>query len=257
MNARVPAQVLETEEIMPGTFVTWYAAEGVAQGARPGQFVMLQARAGLDPFLPRAFSYYRFRTREGERQFALLYAVVGEATGIMARQQPGDTVWVSGSLGRGFQVRRGASNLLLVGGGVGIAPLVALADEAVAAETSVVLCFGARTAAGVYPARLLPAEVEYAVATEDGSSGRHGLVTDHFADYLGWAEQTLACGPVPMFRSMAGIVRRDAMPRAVQILMETEMACGTGICYGCAVFTRKGVRLCCTDGPRFNLLDVF
>ena len=60
-----------------------------------------------------------------------------------------------------------------------------------------------------------------------------------------------------MFRSMAEVVRRDGMRRAVQILMETEMACGLGICYGCAVFSKKGVRLCCKDGPRFDLLDVY
>ena len=60
-----------------------------------------------------------------------------------------------------------------------------------------------------------------------------------------------------MFRAMSPIVRRDGMNRQVQILMETEMACGTGLCYGCAVFTKRGVKLCCTDGPRFELLDVY
>ena len=104
---------------------------------------------------------------------------------------------------------------------------------------------------------MLPSEVEYAVATEDGSMGQPGLVTELFAEYLSWADQSLACGPTPMFRSMAEVVRRDNMRHQVQVLMETEMACGVGICSGCAVFTRKGIRLCCKDGPRFELLDVF
>ena len=104
---------------------------------------------------------------------------------------------------------------------------------------------------------MLPAEVDSAVATEDGSLGRRGLVTDLFGEYLPWADQSLACGPTPMFRSMASVVREDGMRRSVQVLMETEMACGTGICYGCAVFTKKGVRLCCKDGPRFELLEAF
>ncbi|PZC44650.1 MAG: dihydroorotate dehydrogenase electron transfer subunit [Chloroflexi bacterium] len=254
---QMDAEVLETEEITPGTFVTWYAGEELCRAAQPGQFVMVLPREGMDPFLPRAFSFYRFRDRGGERQFALLYAVVGEATALMASQRAGESARMTGPLGHGFEVRSSARNLLLVGGGVGIAPLVALADEQVGKERTLVLCFGARSASGVYPAELLPPEVEYAVSTEDGSLGRAGLVTELFTEHLPWADQSLACGPTPMFRIMASVVRADGMRRSVQVLMETEMACGTGICYGCAVFTKKGVRLCCREGPRFELLEVF
>ena len=257
---RAPAVVLETTEITPGVFVTWYDAPELAERARPGQFVMVDPNSEsgtFDPLLPRAFSYYRFRTVEGERRFALLYAVVGRVTEAMAAQRPGDAAWMTGPLGRGFEVHRRARNLLLVGGGVGVAPLVALAEEQIARGRSVALCFGARSAAGVFPADLLPPEVEYYVATEDGSQGHQGLVTDLFAQHLNWADQSFACGPVPMFRSMAQVVRTDGMRRPVQILMETEMACGVGICYGCAVFTKRGVKLCCKDGPRFDLLDVY
>ena len=245
--------MVETEEIYPGTFVTWYDAPALSQHAQPGQFVMVDAgaeRGALDPLLPRAFSYYRFRyasARDSERQFALLYTVIGRVTEQMASMRPDERVWMIGPLGKGFDVRRSASNLLLVGGGVGIAPLVALADaesENRSRSRSIVLCFGARSADGVYPAELLPPQVEYQVSTEDGSMGARGFVTDLFAEYLSWADQSFACGPVPMFRAMSPIVRRDGMNRPVQILMETEMACGTGICYGCAVFTKRGVKLC-------------
>ena len=260
---RDAALVLETTEITPGVFVTWYDAPSLAAGATPGQFVMVDPgweTGSFDPLLPRAFSYYRFRRAdgvEGERQFALLYAVVGRVTEAMARQQPGDQLWMTGPLGRGFEVNRNARSLLLVGGGVGVAPLVALADQEVERGRSIVLCFGARAAAGVFPAGLLPPQVEYYVSTEDGSLGQKGLVTELFAQHLAWADQSFACGPVPMFRSMGSVVRADGMRRPVQILMETEMACGTGICYGCAVFTRRGVKLCCRDGPRFDLLDIY
>lgn len=261
MLHHLEATIVETNEIYPGTFVTWYRGGELTHGAAPGQFVMVQphSRSGtsLDPLLPRAFSYYRFRERQGEREFALLYAVVGDATARMAAQAPGESTLITGPLGHGFQINAAVGNLLLVGGGVGIAPLVALADEQIAKGRSITLCFGARDANGVFPAEMLPSEVEYAVATEDGSMGQSGLVTELFAEYLPWADQSLACGPTPMFRSMAEVVRRDGMRRQVQILMEAEMACGLGICSGCAVFTRKGVRLCCKDGPRFELLDVF
>lgn len=263
---RAAARVIETEEIYPGTFVTWYDAPSLSQHALPGQFVMVDTGAATgtyDPLLPRAFSYYRFRnasSRDSERQFALLYTVIGRVTEQMASMQPGERVWMTGPLGRGFDVRRSASNLLLIGGGVGIAPLVALADAesgSASRSRSIVLCFGARSGDGVYPAELLPPQVEYQVSTEDGSMGAQGFVTDLFAEYLSWADQSFACGPVPMFRAMSPIVRRDGMNRPVQILMETEMACGTGICYGCAVFTKRGVKLCCKEGPRFELLDVY
>lgn len=257
---RGAALVLETTEITPGVFVTWYDAPELAAGASPGQFAMVDPgweTGAFDPLLPRAFSYYRFREREGERQFALLYAVVGRVTEAMAAQRPGDAVWMTGPLGRGCEVQRHARSLLLVGGGVGVAPLVALADQQTAQGRSVALCFGARNAEGVFPADLLPPEVEYYVSTEDGSQGHQGLVTDLFAQHLSWADQSFACGPTPMFRSMASVVRADGLRRPVQILMETEMACGVGICYGCAVFTRRGVKLCCREGPRFDLLDVY
>ena len=177
---RDAALVLETTEITPGVFVTWYDAPSLAAGATPGQFVMVDPgweTGSFDPLLPRAFSYYRFRRAdgvEGERQFALLYAVVGRVTEAMARQQPGDQLWMTGPLGRGFEVNRNARSLLLVGGGVGVAPLVALADQEVERGRSIVLCFGARAAAGVFPAGLLPPQVEYYVSTEDGSLGQEG-----------------------------------------------------------------------------------
>ena len=96
---QMDAEVLETEEITPGTFVTWYAGEELCRAAQPGQFVMVLPREGMDPFLPRAFSFYRFRERGGERQFALLYAVVGEATALMASQRAGESARMTGPLG--------------------------------------------------------------------------------------------------------------------------------------------------------------
>lgn len=261
---RALAAVLETEEITPGVFVTWYSAPELAEHAKPGQFVMVAPDAAgdaLDPLLPRAFSYHRFRRREGELQFALLYRIAGRVTEQMAAQQPGDAAWMTGPLGKGFEVGRRARNLLLVAGGVGIAPLVALAEAELAgpaaAQRSIVLCHGSPGAGGAFPAALLPPQIDYLVATEDGSRGRRGLVTELFAEQLGWADQTFACGPNPMFRSMARIVRADGFHRNVQVLLETEMACGIGICYGCAVFAKRGVKLCCSDGPRFDLLDAF
>ncbi len=266
----------------------WFSSQELMRGAAPGQFLMLRcadlmadasespkaADLADDPLLPRAMSYHRVRDpstelrRGGEDgpEFAILYDVVGRGTAWLAQRNAGDMVYAWGPLGHGYSLPRGGrgQNLLLVGGGIGIAPLLWLADEAVAKGHSVVLVDGARDAAGVFPAGLIPSEAEVVVTTQDGSLGRQGLVTDVFMDYFGWADQTYLCGPTPMFVAVADLLRanegsqRTRRRKPVQALLEAEMGCGTGICYGCAVFDRRGEpRLVCKDGPRFELRDIY
>lgn len=269
-------RVTETERLYGRTFVTWFAGPGVVRGAYPGQFVMLRcadlsAKAlaerpegpfqgsdlAHDPLLPRPMSIHRIRERDGGVEFAVLYDIVGRGTEWLARRQPGDFVYGWGPLGRGFAVGRTSRHLLLVAGGIGVAPLVWLADREVARGRNVTLVAGGRSAEHIFPARLLPPEVEFVVTTEDGSAGRKGLATDAFAELLEWSDQVFACGPNAMFQAMAHIVRERRARRSVQVLLEERMGCGTGICYGCAVETRKGMRLVCKDGPRFDLRDVW
>jgi dihydroorotate dehydrogenase electron transfer subunit len=119
------------------------------------------------------------------------------------------------------------------------------------------LVLGGRTSGQIFPAALLPPEVELVVMTEDGSQGRRGLATEAFVEHLEWCDQAFACGPTAMFRAMADVMRNARALRPVQALLEEGMGCGTGICYGCAVKTRKGMRLVCKDGPMFDLRDVF
>jgi len=140
---------------------------------------------------------------------------------------------------------------------LGIAALIALADEATVAGQSVTLLQGARSASKLYPPELLPQDVEALSATDDGSTGHRGVVTDLLPEYLPWADQVFTCGPTPMFAGMAKVMREARSRKPVQALLEERMGCGTGICYGCAVFTRRGVRLVCRDGPRFELRQVF
>jgi len=166
--------------------------------------------------------------------------------------------------GGNLSLRIPGQNLLLVGGGVGIAPLLWLADEAVEKGKSVVLVAGARSRDGIFPAEQVPSEVEVVVTTEDGSLGRQGRATDAFAEYFSWADQVFVCGPNPMFAALAELVHRlEGGQRArgrkpVQALLEAPMGCGTGICYGCAVFDRRGQpRLVCKDGPRFDIREIW
>jgi dihydroorotate dehydrogenase electron transfer subunit len=192
-----------------------------------------------------------------ETEFAILYDVRGRGTALLARRRAGDRLRIFGPLGRGYHVDAGAQNLLLVAGGLGVAAVVALADQAVAEGKPVTLLQGARTAARLFPTQMLPSAVEVVSATDDGSEGHHGYVTQLLSQYLPWADQVFACGPNPMFQSMAEVMRQARSRKPVQALLEERMGCGTGVCYGCAVFARKGVRLVCKDGPRFELREVF
>lgn len=265
------AEVVENERLYGNTYITWFRAAELAQGAYPGQFVMLRcseddayAHDGLshadDPLLPRPMSYHLLRQSADGVEWSILYDVVGRGTAWLSRRQPGDRVYCWGPLGVGYEIERASQNLLLVAGGIGIAPLVWLAGDAVAQGKNVTMVIGARSAEHVFPSRLLPEQVEVVVTTDDGSAGRKGFATEPFAELLEWCDQAFACGPTAMFKSMADVVRRTRTRRPVQVLLEERMGCGTGICYGCAVAIRKRggsqMKLVCRDGPRFDVRDV-
>ncbi len=255
---QVTARVLECRSLYRDTFVLWLEAPEIARRARPGQFVMLRCGEGYDPLLPRALSIYRVRDGDGGPELGLLLEVVGRGTDWLSRRVAGDTVALFGPLGHGFTVRSASTNLLLVGGGIGVAPLVWLADEEVARGRSITLLLGARSAAYLYPALLLPPEVELVTATDDGSAGHHGFVTQLLPRFAPWSDQIFACGPAPMFQAMTAPLRAVQYRKSCQVLLEQRMACGTGICYSCAVETRRhGMKLICKDGPRFELRDVY
>jgi len=251
------ALVLSSEEVCQGSRLIWFSAPAVGRAAQPGQFLMIRCGEGWDPLLPRPVTFHRFRQVGDERQFAILFDLRGRGTDWLSRRQPGDLVSLFGPLGRGYAVRRESQNLLLVAGGIGISALVALADEPIAQGRAVTLLQGARTAAGLFPSFSLPPEVEVVSATDDGSAGHRGLVPELLSQYLPWADQVFACGPNAMYEAMAAIMRQQGSRKSVQVLLEEHMACGTGVCYCCAVFTRRGVRLVCKDGPRFELREVF
>jgi dihydroorotate dehydrogenase electron transfer subunit len=214
-----------------------------------------------DPLLPRPMSYHRVREGEGGgREWSILYDVVGRGSAWLSRRRPGDRVYCWGPLGVGYEIGR-SNNVLLVAGGIGVAPLVWLAEDAVAAGKNVTMIIGGRSEEHVYPSRLLPAQVEVIVTSDDGSAGRKGFATEPFAELLEWCDEAFACGPTPMFRAMGEIVRRKRLRRPVQVLLEERMGCGTAICYGCAVEVRvrggRAMKLVCKDGPRFDVRDVF
>ena len=256
----VRAEVTANQEIMPRTHVLTLASPELGRSAAPGQFVHIRCGPSWDPLLRRPMSVYRIRT-EG---VSLMVRAVGPGSAMIAASAPGTVLDCLGPLGRPFEVAPGARRLLMIGGGYGVAPLVALADRVLPRGCEVVLLVGAATAPYVFPATLLSSEVEYQVATIDGSLGHHGLVTELAPGYLEWADAVYACGPTPMLEAVARLARPAAAGRAgeinsskpVQLAMEQDMGCAMGVCLGCVVKTRSGYQRVCRDGPVFAAEDL-
>lgn len=212
---------------------------------------MVRCSEGYDPLLRRPFSIHRVAPLSSPTQLALLFTVVGRGTKWLAERGEGDMLDLLGPLGHGFEIS--SRSLLLLAGGIGIAPLVALAEKGIADGAQITLVLGAPKKAQLYPPHLLPAEAKLVVATEDGSVGRKGMVTDLLADLAPEADQIFACGPASMYRAIAALIKGE---KSVQVSMEVRMGCGFGGCYGCAIETKKGVKLVCQDGPVFDLKDI-
>jgi dihydroorotate dehydrogenase electron transfer subunit len=221
-----------------------------AAEARPGQFIMVNC----DNTLPRPFSIHRVT---GDGRLSVYFSVPenGQGTDWLSQRKEGDTLKILGPLGNGFMVERTSHNILLVAGGMGIAPLVFLAEEAVRTGVQVSLLYGTQDR-GRLPIEKELTGVSVVAATEDGSEGYHGLVTDLIPRYIDAADQVFVCGPLAMYRSMSGNRESLFKNRPVQVSLEVRMACGRGVCYGCTILTRTGTKRVCEDGPLFNFDDI-
>jgi dihydroorotate dehydrogenase electron transfer subunit len=219
----------------------------------PGQFAMLAASerwgGGEDerPYLSRAFSVARRRGSESH----FLLEDVGPGSRRLSELRAGERLWMLGPLGRGFTAPSAGRRAILVGGGVGIAPLAILQDTL---EQDATVLLGFRDRERAEGAALLDAAI---VATDDGSSGHHGLVTDLLAQEIERdpAAVVYACGPAGMLEGVRAICEVGAVP--AQLALEAGMACGFGACFGCVVPRRGGGYLrVCVDGPVIDAAEL-
>lgn len=232
-------------------------SEGPAM-PRPGQFYMLSTSerwgGGVDerPYLPRAFSFARAKPLEGGGA-ALEFVLerVGPGTARLAELRCGEDLALVGPLGVGFRPPEG-TRAILVGGGIGIAPLICL-EEALGRAVDEVL-LGFRGAGHAIAAGLI--ERDTVVSTDDGSVGRHGLVTDLLAERLpgDTPARVYACGPPAMLEAVRALCADHEVP--AELALESGMACGFGACYGCVVPTRTGYQRVCVEGPVFDASDL-
>jgi len=249
------SRIISRREVGPDTFLFRLNAPEIAENAVPGQFVMVRTlpEEGHDPLLRRPFSIHRADINE--KWIEILFRVVGRGTRLMARQGEGSCLQVLGPLGRGFSLP-GGKIPILVGGGLGMAPLLFLAD--VLDEKRAVVVLGAVTRSQLLRLQAFAATgLEVLVATEDGSLGNRGLVTEVLDRLLARLESDVrknvvvfSCGPMPMMRAVASLCHNYGV--ACQVSLETVMACGLGLCLGCAVRSREhGYLHVCRNGPVF------
>ncbi len=281
------AELVDSREILPGQWLQSYHAPTLASGSRGGQYIQTGlldlAVGGGTAGVVGAGSVMR-------RSFALNTA--DPATGIvtihfqggqrgarwLTRLRPGDVADLFGPYGRPFEVDPRSQHLLIVAEGPAIGGVRMLIDEAIRAGRRVTLLFGATSAEDVYPSTLLPDEVEYVVATQDGSLGHHGTVTELVVDYEAWADQMFACGPMATLTTLAQFAggRRERLgvaklgrkrgagkpvpagsPAArrkafLQVSLEQEIGCALGACLGCVVMSTSGApQRVCREGPVF------
>ncbi len=237
-----------------GIYVLSFVSAAMSRSIRAGQFLNLRVEEGCEPLLRRPFSAYRIEKTSIE----ILFHVVGRGTAALRKKRQGDVLDVLGPLGKPFRTADpGYDTGLLIGGGLGVAPLPLLASALREQGKAVVTFLGARSASQLVTDHLENVHT----ATDDGSIGFRGNVVGLASDFLGKHPITrpkiFACGPMPMLRAVASFARASDIP--CEVSLEGPMGCGIGICQGCPVELagpEKSYALMCKDGPAFDIRTI-
>jgi len=247
--------ILSNSRIAPETYLLRVSAPPIAEGSLPGQFAMLKvcAETSCDPLLRRPLSIHRLDRDSGSAEF--LYRVVGRGTRMLGEMKRGDTIRILGPLGRGFTLKKGCIPVL-VGGGLGMAPLLFLAESLMGRRGIIIL--GAVTKRHLLRLNAFAAtDLELLVCTEDGSLGNRGVVTESLDRLLSELDMearrqicVAACGPLSMLKAVVNLCKDYHVE--CQVSMETVMACGCGLCLGCALKAVDGFVHVCKEGPVFH-----
>ena len=240
--------VLSNEQLAPGIWLITLQAPAIASSVASGQFVHLRVSEGADFLLRRPFSVHR---AHGER-IELLFQVLGDGTAALAAKECGDSMDAIGPLGTGWCVDESVERALLVGGGLGAAPLGMLVEELVARGVETTVALGAPTAERLVGRELFEANADRVeIATDDGSEGTRGFVTAVTEQLIDRDTGIVCvCGPEAMEHAVA-IQASEARVRC-RVSLERLMACGIGACLSCVVTTVSGQQRACVDGPIFD-----
>ena len=273
------AKILSNIALALGHYKIVLEVPQIAKLILPGQFLEIKCSDSLDPFLRRPISVHTIQAKRGVIE--ILFKVVGRGTEMLSRKGRRDTLDIIGPLGNGFSIKENLNSYCLIAGGMGIAPLMALAEKlAQLKDKRLYAILGAKSKEFI----LLAAELkqlgfQVEIATDDGSYGQKSLAGDLLKKIIPQKDLRLissadkrmalakvtigsykpvdviyACGPKGMLKATAKIAQQNGIP--LQVCLEEYMACGIGVCLGCAVKTKNGYKMVCRDGPVFEASDI-
>lgn len=251
---QVTATVLSKEEVAPGVYKIRFFAPRIAKSARPGQFVHIKCGEDQNYILRRPFSIHQVNARDS---IEILFKVIGRGTAWLSELKLKAGADIIGPLGHGFDMSGKLKKIMLVAGGMGIAPLIFLAENLAKEHMKTYTVIGAANKEMVLDyMNLKRLTRKITVATEDGSQGVKGLITDILPAAIedDRPDTIFACGPWAMLKKVALIAESEEV--TCQVALEELMACGVGACLACAVKTKTGFKRVCADGPVFNSRDI-
>ena len=272
---QLKAKVIKNINVAPEYYKMALSCPYLARTAQPGQFVMLRLSESYQPLLRRPFSIHRIVDRKRKKTRAggieILYKIVGEGTKILSEKKSGEFLDILGPLGNGFSYQSPISNHqspILVGGGIGIAPLLFLAQRLTrrkaqdakrkkqSARSKTLVLIGANTKKEILSGKeFAKLGCSVKISTEDGSAGFKGNATELLKNILRTTHNAqriklYACGPKSMLKEISIISKQYHIP--TQVSLEEYMACGLGVCLGCMINTRRGYQAACREGPVFD-----
>jgi dihydroorotate dehydrogenase electron transfer subunit len=245
-------EIVENEKLTDDLFILELAGNQWLSDFMPGQFVQVRVDGSPETFLRRPISVHDVDYQKNT--FRLLIQTAGKGTLRLSELMPGNSINLIYPLGNWFSDPLSGDHILLVGGGVGIAPLLFLGKRLKSIGYSPDWLFGFRNRERVPSLDIYRSIGRMFLTTEDGSSGEKGFVTDHSILSGNDYNRIYCCGPDPMMRAIAGYCKGKGIH--CEVSLENLMACGFGICLCCIVDTVNGNICTCTEGPVFNINDL-
>jgi len=273
LHRQVP--IIDNEHIAFGYFLMSFSSPEIAQNSSPGQFIHIKCSQNHNPILRRPFSIHRVIKN---KHIEILYKVVGKGTHWLSERKKGEKLDCLGSLGNGFRLpefrsQKTENRKILVAGGIGIAPLIFLAEKLtklkIKKKPKIIVFLGAKTKNELLCVKeLKKLGVKLHISTEDGSIGYKGLVSELLRNNLssdfcsprlpnpgGQVSSVIySCGPKGMLKEVAFLSKKYKIP--CQCSFEQFMGCGIGICNACVIMTRQGYKKACKDGPVFDAEEI-
>ncbi len=246
-------KVASNDKLSPRFHRLCIKSKPLIKDVKPGQFVHLRVRDGLEPFFRRPFSVYR-----NKKHLEVFYEPIGPGTELMSQLREGDDIDVLGPVGTPFSMPgKNIKQVVMIAGGIGIAPFLMLSDVLKRRNLDLVLLYGGRTMGHVYPMKEFKENgCKIFVATDDGSVGAKGRVSKLFSKINKDPKTTMlyTCGPNPMMAAVQAFAKKYHLKG--EVACEEVMACALGACLGCSIRTTSGFKTVCYDGPVFDLDEV-